>query len=169
MRLDPNSEARLAKVFPGLADKIRELAGAMANIGIEIRVTQGLRTNEEQDGLYAQGRTKPGPIVTNCRGGHSYHNFGLAVDCVPDDVNIPGFQCDWNLMHPVWQQMVKFAELLGLNCGADWRTFKDWPHFQLTGRFPVGSPNEEIRNLYASGGLAAVWREVDAAAAPQKG
>ncbi len=45
-----------------------------------IRIVQGLRTIAEQDALYAQGRTKPGKIVTNARGGSSYHNYGVAID-----------------------------------------------------------------------------------------
>jgi peptidoglycan L-alanyl-D-glutamate endopeptidase CwlK len=48
-----------------------------------IRVVQGLRSWTEQDALYAMGRTAPGKIVTNVKGGYSYHNYGMAVDCVP--------------------------------------------------------------------------------------
>lgn len=44
------------------------------------RVTQALRTIEEQDAIYAQGRSKPGKIVTNAVGGSSWHNYGLAAD-----------------------------------------------------------------------------------------
>ncbi|MNC30597.1 Peptidoglycan L-alanyl-D-glutamate endopeptidase CwlK precursor [compost metagenome] len=43
--------------------------------GVPIIITQGYRSKAEQDGLYAQGRTKPGSIVTNARGGYSYHNY----------------------------------------------------------------------------------------------
>ncbi|WP_445670015.1 M15 family metallopeptidase [Paenibacillus sp. FSL R10-2771] len=38
---------------------------------VNIVITQGLRTISEQDALYAQGRTKPGQIVTNAKGGTS--------------------------------------------------------------------------------------------------
>jgi len=47
-----------------------------------LKLISGLRTYEEQDALYAQGRTAPGPKVTNAPGGHSNHNFGLAFDMV---------------------------------------------------------------------------------------
>ena len=50
--------------------------------GVRLRFTQTLRTNKEQDDLYAQGRTKKGKIVTNAKGGQSIHNFGLAFDIV---------------------------------------------------------------------------------------
>jgi hypothetical protein len=39
-----------------------------------------MRSFAEQDALYAQGRTKPGKIVTKARGGFSNHNFGVAFD-----------------------------------------------------------------------------------------
>jgi peptidoglycan L-alanyl-D-glutamate endopeptidase CwlK len=41
-----------------------------------------IRTFAEQDGLWEIGRTKPGKIVTNAKGGYSYHNYGLAKDIV---------------------------------------------------------------------------------------
>ena len=47
-----------------------------------LRFAYTLRTFAEQDGLYAQGRTKGGAIVTYAKGGQSYHNYGLAIDIV---------------------------------------------------------------------------------------
>ena len=35
--------------------------------GIDIIISQTLRTKAEQDVIYAQGRTKPGKIVSNVR------------------------------------------------------------------------------------------------------
>jgi len=156
--MDSASETRLKAVLPALADKVRKMADLLAGEGILIRVTQGLRTVAEQDALYAQGRTKPGSIVTNCPGGHSYHNFGLAVDCCPSTHGPDQpFEPDWNESHPAWKAMVKAGESVGLNCGADWQHFKDVPHFQLTGKWPVGAPPAEARTLVAKG-LPAVWQ-----------
>lgn len=161
--MDSVSEARLQSIYPPLADKLRQMAGMLEQEGIAIRVVQALRTWAEQDDLYAQGRTKAGSIVTNCPGGKSYHNFGLAVDCVPSTQG-PGqpFTPDWNNQHPTWQRMVAVGTSLGLDSGATWRTFKDYPHFQLTGRFPEGAPNEEVQQLYKNGGNQAVWNAVSA-------
>ncbi|MPM42905.1 hypothetical protein SDC9_89577 [bioreactor metagenome] len=50
---------------------------------IDLRVTDGFRSVEEQDKLYAKGRTALGSIITKARGGCSNHNFGLAIDIVP--------------------------------------------------------------------------------------
>lgn len=156
--MDTVSEQRLSLVFPDLATKIHQMDKELEKQKILIRVVQGLRTWEEQDGLYAQGRTKPGSIVTNCPGGKSYHNFGLAVDCVPSVNGIDQkYQPDWNSNHECWKTMESVGQDLGLVAGAFWRTFVDAPHFQLNGRFPVGAPNDEVRQLFKDGGLMAIW------------
>jgi peptidoglycan L-alanyl-D-glutamate endopeptidase CwlK len=159
--LDSISEQRLAKVYPVLAHKIQQLAAHLEDEGTLIRVTQGLRTVEEQDALFAQGRTAPGKIVTNCEGGHSYHNYGLAVDCVP---SLPGdsYIPDWNAQHPTWKRMEELGGELGLTVGALWRSFPDAPHFQLSGRFPIGAPDDELRQIFQDGGLEAVFAAVSA-------
>jgi peptidoglycan LD-endopeptidase CwlK len=150
--VDTVSELRLSQVYPGLADKVRAMAAQLEAEAIDIRVTQGLRTMAEQEALYAQGRTADGSIVTNARAGFTWHQFGLAIDVVP----LSPQGVDWDTSHPVWARIVDIGTGLGLVSGAEWRTFPDWPHFQLTGRFPV-TPNDEARQLLATGGLSAVW------------
>lgn len=161
--MDAVSESRLQNVFPALADKVRQMAVMLEQEGIEIRVVQGLRTTAEQDALYAQGRNgDKRPRVTNCPGGHSYHNFGLAVDCVPSQFGPDKpFSSDWNASHPAWKRMEAIGISLGLDSGSKWRTFPDAPHFQLTGKYPEGSPSDEIRTL-AQDGLPKVWDSVTA-------
>jgi peptidoglycan LD-endopeptidase CwlK len=151
--VDANSETRLSFVYPGLADKVRQLADLLKKQGVTIIVVQGLRTGEEQDKLYAQGRTTFGKVVTNARGGWSWHNFGLAVDCAPLEASM----IDWNASHPAWKQMEEAGVSLGLTSGANWLRLKDAPHFQLTGRFPEAAPDDEVRALAKAGGLQAVW------------
>jgi peptidoglycan L-alanyl-D-glutamate endopeptidase CwlK len=58
--------------------------------GIDLLIYCTHRSNAEQDIEYAKGRTVPGNIVTNARGGHSPHNNTVngepaskAYDCVP--------------------------------------------------------------------------------------
>lgn len=134
------------------------MADNLANQNIEIRVTQGLRSYQEQDALYAQGRTTPGRIVTNARGGESWHNFGMAVDVAPslngvDQIFVP----DWNENHPVWMIVVSAGTLVGLVNGKSW---KDEPHFELVGQYPVGAPTDEIRQEYEMAGVDGVWELV---------
>lgn len=152
--MDATSEERLATVLPKLAELVRKMADQLAAEGINIRVTQGLRTWAEQDALYAQGRTEPGHVVTNAKGGESWHNYGAAVDVAPFDDGIP----DWDLSHPAWKRIVEVGILMGLVSGVSWR---DTPHFELTGKFPV-TPNLEVKQLHAQGGVQAVFDAITA-------
>ncbi len=96
--------------------------------GIELLITSTYRSIEEQDELYAQGRTKPGKIVTNARGGYSWHNFRAAYDVVP----LVGGKAVWNDL-ALWQRVGEAGVKVGLEWGGDWPRFKDRPHFQWTG------------------------------------
>ena len=54
---------------PRVAAKCLALIDACRDAGIELIVTSTYRDNECQESLYAQGRTKPGQIVTKARAG----------------------------------------------------------------------------------------------------
>ncbi len=155
--MDSISEIRLKNVHPMLARKIRQMADILAvdRPPVTLRVTQGLRTWGEQAQLYAQGRSATGRIVTNAEPGHSYHQFGLAVDVVP--LGLDG-QPDWNTTHPIWQRIVSVGQNLGLTAGAQFRSFPDYPHFQLTGKLPA-SPDLEVRESFGQSGLPGIWKE----------
>lgn len=87
-------------------------------------ITDGFRSYEEQNELYAQGRTKPGRIITNAKAGYSWHNHGLAVDIA--------FQKDGILSYSqnLYDKIVPIAKSLGLSWGGDWAIFIDKPHFE---------------------------------------
>ena len=108
--------------------------------------------------LWLKGRdsrgnvTDPTKVVTKAAPGHSYHQFGMAVDVAPFTDNTP----DWNVNHPAWKKIVEVGESVGLASGSGWRSFPDWPHFQYVGSLPV-SPTEEVRQAFMNGGLEAVW------------
>ena len=115
-------------------------AGLPKNMAV--RIVQGLRTIVEQNGLYAQGRTKPGKIVTNAKGGQSIHNYGLAVDfalLIDRDKNGTFEEISWSLSLDMdkdgifdWNEVVAAFEFYGFSWGGKWRTFKDYPHFEFT-------------------------------------
>lgn len=52
---------------PRLQALAAELIRKCADQGLQIKIGETLRTTAEQDALYAQGRTKPGKIVTNAK------------------------------------------------------------------------------------------------------
>jgi hypothetical protein len=143
---------RLARVHPKVAQLALRMVDACAQAGVAILVTQGLRTWEEQDALFAQGRTTPGKIVTKARGGESWHNFGLAFDIVVlDSIG----KADWDTAHPGWARAAAIGKSLGLEWGGDWKKFKDLPHFQHIGDLTLG----ECRKLF-SRGLEVIWERV---------
>lgn len=101
----------------------RFLALAQAN-HMTIHVRNTFRSWDEQDKLYAQGRTAPGPIVTNAEGGDSYHNWGLAFDAVP----IENGQVTQDTAKFV--KMGHLGEQAGLKWGGTFKSIVDMPHFQ---------------------------------------
>lgn len=152
------SEARLAEVHPELARRVRQLAQLLEADGIILRVVQGLRTWSQQNALYAQGRTAPGPIVTNAQGGLSAHNFGYAVDCAPNNPDFPTWTPDWNSSDDRWKDLLSKALTCGLKEGAMWRHVKpDNPHFYLQ-ELP-DTPDDNMRAIFQGGGLEAVWND----------
>ena len=94
------------------------------NENTTLRVTDGYRSIEEQDRIYAQGRTTPGKIVSNAKGGTSYHNYGLAIDVVIMEDG----KTRWE---KVSDDIVNLATGLGFEWGGYWDT-PDNPHFQMT-------------------------------------
>lgn len=74
-KLSSRSKEKLKGVNSEL---IRVVLRAIEITTVDFAVVQGVRTQAEQDALYEQGRTKPGPIVTWTR--NSKHIGGNAVD-----------------------------------------------------------------------------------------
>ncbi|QQZ62036.1 M15 family metallopeptidase [Paenibacillus sonchi] len=131
------SASRLIGLHPVVLAAVGALIERSYACGVPILITQGLRTAAEQDALYAQGRTKPGAIVTNARGGQSYHNYGLAVDFA---LLLPnGSSVSWDMVRDGdndqaadWLEVVQQAKRLGFEWGGDWTSLKDYPHFQMS-------------------------------------
>lgn len=109
---------------------------------VAVRVAQGLRTFAEQNALYAQGRTKPGKIVTKASAGKSIHNYGLAVDfliIIDRDNNGSFEEVSWSTVTDFdrdgkfdWGEVVTSFESFGFFWGGRWRTFPDYPHCEMT-------------------------------------
>jgi peptidoglycan L-alanyl-D-glutamate endopeptidase CwlK len=161
--LDTISLTRLQTVHPELRRRILQLDQLLtaSSLAIHLRVTQALRTWPEQAALYAQGRTVPGPIVTNAKPGTSMHNYGLAVDCCPD---LPGLTAltwkpDWSSADARWKSFLAQALTCGLAEGATWRSFPDAPHLYLQ-ELPA-DPDDNLKALLTDGGIQGVWDWVD--------
>lgn len=138
--MDKVTEQRINKLHPSVRSEVkmiveeidRRLTGRA-----KVRISQGLRTNKEQNELYAQGRTKPGKKVTNAKGGQSVHNYGFAVDIV---LIIDGKAASWDVKKDWdgdkvadWDECVKVFAMFGWAWGGNWTSFKDMPHFEKIG------------------------------------
>jgi peptidoglycan L-alanyl-D-glutamate endopeptidase CwlK len=102
--------------------------------GLQYIAICGLRSWEEQERLYAKGRTAPGARVTNARPGSSMHNYGLAIDCGVFllkkylDAGTPADQKMADMMHKAASVI---AEQHGLRWGGNFKSLYDAPHFEL--------------------------------------
>jgi len=133
--LNKSSIQKLGTVNMRLQVIVTAAASALAESHIFFIVTQGLRTKEEQSELYAQGRTKPGKIVTWTL--NSNHISGLAVDLAPMIDGKLNWDEDGKLgAWPVIATAMKNAAIdMGeeLVWGGDWKGSKrDRPHFELS-------------------------------------
>jgi len=137
--MDPVNQKFIDKLHPSIrtATMIAVTSAQAALTGrAQPRITFGLRTFEEQQALYDQGRTKPGQKVTNAKPGQSYHNYGLAIDVA---LLIDGKELSWDTgkdwdgdKQSDWMEVVAAFKKAGFAWGGDWRTFKDMPHFEMT-------------------------------------
>lgn len=96
-------------------------------IGLDLLVYCTLRTTQEQDELYQQGRSQPGRIVTYAKPGQSAHNHGLALDFVPLILGKP----DWRAGSPEYLKAVELAEKHGMSSASKWKKFREWPHLEM--------------------------------------
>lgn len=134
----------------------------MEAIDVPTSVEQAYRSYAYQATVYARGRTAPGPRVTDCQPGHSWHNFGMAVDVCP--VQLVGTP-NWSPQHPLWATICEKALERGFVCGAKWRLHPDLPHLEMTGKWPAMVPDAARQILLDDGagnenaGLPGVWKD----------
>jgi peptidoglycan L-alanyl-D-glutamate endopeptidase CwlK len=138
------SEGNILTLHPKAQESARKFLKLLQDAKINARIISGTRTYAEQDALYAKGRTKPGPIVTNAEGGESNHNFGIAWD-------IGIFTSDGGYLSnsPLYEKAAKIVLglLPELEWGGNWLTFKDEPHYQLK----MGLSIPEVRRRFEKG------------------
>ncbi|OWP65059.1 hypothetical protein CDA63_01515 [Hymenobacter amundsenii] len=128
--------ARLAQAEPSLGSAYAQaLARWMGDpvlrlAGVPI-VTECYRNPARQEELYAQGRTKPGPIVTYKRGGESTHNRwpSRALDVA---LLLADGEVSWSgLLLSKFARLMKAADAR-VHWGGDFPgEFKDRPHFEV--------------------------------------
>lgn len=147
--MSPRTHFALRALHPAVARKAGELLHRILHIEAReqctFEVISGYRSSEKQDDLYALGRTKPGRIVTQARGGSSWHNFGLAFDL---GVFRDGFYLDEaheRYTTRLYREIAPIAQAIGLEPGVLFKRFPDPAHFQ--DRLNIATPHAAKKRL----------------------
>ena len=146
------------KLHPRLQSALNTLQSQCSAKGLVLGFSDGYRSAADQDDLYAQGRTQPGSIVTNARGGYSQHNWGIAADFFQ---NIRGKEWEVSFFNTVGPM----AEALGLGWGGRWTDFVDRPHLYLPDWGDTPTP---LINAYGLHGYDAFRKTWGASPAPSE-
>lgn len=145
---DQRTERNIRTLQTPVQKLCRQSLKRIRDSGLDARVISGTRTYAEQDALYRQGRWgNPGQVVTNAKAGSSWHNFGRAWD-----VGI--FRSDGSYITdgPEYGRAAKHGLIPGVEWGGNWKSFKDRPHYQVTGGLAGLSA---MRNEFERGGRQA--------------
>ena len=129
------SDRSMEDLSPVAHAKLADFVDSATKVGIDVLITCTYRTIAEQDAIYAQGRSVPGHIITNARGGDSFHNYRCAIDVVVMRSGKPlwsVFAPD-GTMEPEWQKLGELAAAQGVEWAGTWEHFKEYAHFQYTG------------------------------------
>lgn len=115
-----------------LQPRVQELAGELVekckNQGLDIMITDTVRTKSEQNALYEIGRTKPGSIVTNAKYPQSNHCWGIAFDFCRNDG-----KGAYNDSDGFFSKVGKVGKSIGLAWGGNFKSILDKPHFEYGG------------------------------------
>ena len=143
---------RIATLHPKIRERILDaythINNKLLGKGVRLRFAYTSRSIQEQDELYAQGRTKLFDnngkrlgIVTKAKGGQSIHNYHLAWDIVlllDKDNNGTFESASWDSKVDFdkdgtadWDEVVRYFKSIGAVWGGDWK-FTDKPHFEIT-------------------------------------
>lgn len=118
---------------------VRVLKQAIKNTPIDFTVVEGVRTLARQQALYAQGRTKPGSVITYADGVRNPSNhqiykdgYGYAVDLYPFINGCVQLE-NRKALEIIASHIKQTAESMGIAVvwGGDWKRPCDPPHFQL--------------------------------------
>ncbi len=126
----------LTKVHPLLQLRLLSFFQECGRRKVSVFITEGYRSGERQDWLYARGRTRDTsrPVLTYAKAGQSYHNLlimdqpcSAAVDVAVWDEDTPWSKSlEWSGSAKEWEKVHAAAEAAGLQT----LNFEK-PHIQL--------------------------------------
>lgn len=134
----------IRQCHPRLQSLAQKMVSECNRQGYPIGIGECFRSVAEQNALYAQGRTKPGQVITNAPGTSysSMHQWGVAFDIYRSDG-----KGAYNESGQYFQKVGAIGKSLGLEWGGDWSSIVDKPHFQLP---DWGSTPTRLKNLYGN-------------------
>jgi len=115
------------QLSPNVASLCSQFIAKCKEQNIDVIITSTYRDYESQNAIYMQGRTTAGSMVTNAKGGQSYHNFRVAFDFCP----IVNGKAQWKDT-ATFAKCGVIAESLGLEWAGRWLRFKELAHCQYT-------------------------------------
>ena len=146
-------QTSLDGLHPDFLPKLQQLLDRLKARGFKPWMYETTRTTARQDWLYASGRTRPGPIVTNVSGKARNelvgHAAGKAADIIDGRAHPSrsGQRVGWGtwsgqdgdetaaeMAEDFFRALGEEAEALGLTWGGRWTLSgggKDMPHVQL--------------------------------------
>ena len=142
--MDKITLSRIETAHPAVRAQLREIYSEICSRltgRAQCRFTEVLRSEARQAELYAQGRSKPGKIVTNAKPGESFHQMGLALDFC---LIIDGKEASWSTITDFdhdsiadWMEVVAVFKEHGWEWAGDWKKFREAPHVQCTFGLPI--------------------------------
>jgi peptidoglycan LD-endopeptidase CwlK len=147
---DKRTEDNIETLIPAAQAKAREFMNAVPKGKLTYRIISGTRTYDEQNALFAIGRTvqRNRNPVTKAKGGQSNHNFGIAWDVgIFEDGRY--YDGDTKREAQAYADLagVEKANLAGLEWGGDFSSFPDAPHYQM----PTKKTTSQVRALFEKG------------------
>lgn len=152
MASEDQRSADVALLHPAIRQSVQDVQQQLNSEGFDFHIFEAYRSPQRQAYLYAQGRTRPGGIVTYAKSWTSYHQYGLAVDFV---LKTNG-NWDWSSSGPKAQAWKRLHEV-GRAHGLEPLNFEE-PHLQMAGlriddlhagRFPPNGDTGWAENLEA--------------------
>lgn len=152
----------IEKLHPDLQKLIPKFLEECKKQGLDVLITETLRTQAEQEALYAKGRTVAGKIVTNCRGFQSPHVWGVSFDFCR---NVKGREYDnsdqfFNKVGKIAKTIFDGTEY-DLFWGGDFKSFVDMPHIEMIKYLPANSTKDLISKYGTPEKFMETWKEAE--------
>lgn len=150
--MDKITLSRIETAHPAVRQALRDIYSDICSRltgRAQCRFVEVLRSEARQAELYAQGRSKPGKIVTNAKPGESYHQYGLALDIC---LIIDGKEASWDMITDFdhdsiadWMEIVRIFKSHKWEWAGEWKRFPEAPHFQCTFGIPISTLRERVQ------------------------